>query len=129
MKSKTVLVTGGSGFIGSNLCERLLKEQNEVIFLDNLFTGNENNISNLIDNSGFEFINYEITKPYYKDGIDEIYNLACPASPINYQINPIKTVEACTIGVINMLGLPKKNNANITSKHQEGPLKPEYFRY
>ena len=108
MKSKTVLVTGGAGFIGSNLCEWLLKEQNEVIFLDNLFTGSENNISNLINNSDFEFVNHEITKPYYKDGIDEIYNLACPASPINYQINPIKTVETCTIGVINMLGLPKK---------------------
>jgi UDP-glucuronate decarboxylase len=108
MKSKTVLVTGGAGFIGSNLCERLLKEQNEVIFLDNLFTEIENNISNLINNSDFEFVNHEITKPYYKDGIDEIYNLACPASPINYQINPIKTVETCAIGVINMLGLPKK---------------------
>ena len=110
---KNILITGGAGFIGSHLCNRLLNDGNKIICLDNLFTGNENNISNLIDNSDFEFVNHDITKPYYRDGIDEIYNLACPASPIHYQINPIKTIKTCTIGVINMLGLAKKNNAKI----------------
>ena len=110
---KNILITGGAGFIGSHLCKRLLNEGNKIICLDNLFTGSENNISNLIDNSDFEFVNHDITKPYYREGIDEIYNLACPASPIHYQINPIKTIKTCTIGVINMLGLAKKNNAKI----------------
>lgn len=110
---KTILITGGAGFIGSHLCKRLLNDGNKIICLDNLFTGSENNISNLIDNSDFEFVNHDITKPYYREGIDEIYNLACPASPIHYQINPIKTIKTCTIGVINMLGLAKKNNAKI----------------
>ena len=110
---KNILITGGAGFIGSHLCKRLLFEGNKIICLDNLFTGNKKNISCLIDNSDFEFVNHDITKPFYRDGIDEIYNLACPASPIHYQINPIKTVKTCTIGVINMLGLAKKNNAKI----------------
>ena len=110
---KTILITGGAGFIGSHLCKRLLNEGNKIICLDNLFTGSENNISNLINNSDFEFVNHDITKPYYREEIDEIYNLACPASPIHYQINPIKTIKTCTIGVINMLGLAKKNNAKI----------------
>ena len=110
---KNILITGGAGFIGSHLCKRLLNEGNKIICLDNLFTGSENNISNLIDNPYFEFVNHDITKPYYRDGIDQIYNLACPASPIHYQVNPIKTVKTCTIGVINMLGLAKKNNAKI----------------
>ena len=110
---KNILITGGAGFIGSHLCKRLLNEGNKIICLDNLFTGSENNISNLIDSPDFEFVNHDITKPYYRDGIDQIYNLACPASPIHYQINPIKTVKTCTIGVINMLGLAKKNNAKI----------------
>ncbi len=110
---KNILITGGAGFIGSHLCERLLNEGNKIICLDNLFTGSKDNISNLIDNPDFEFVYHDITKPYYRDGIDEIYNLACPASPIHYQINPIKTVKTCTIGVINMLGLAKKNKAKI----------------
>ena len=114
MKSKkNILITGGAGFIGSHLCKRLLDEGNKIICLDNLFTGSKNNLSNLMDNPDFEFVNHDITKPYYRDSIDEIYNLACPASPIHYQINPIKTVKTCTIGVINMLGLAKKNNAKI----------------
>ena len=113
MKSKTVLVTGGAGFIGSHLCKRLLNENHKVICLDNLFTGSLNNIESFKDNNNFEFVNHDITKPYYRDNIDEIYNLACPASPIHYQSNPIKTVKTCTIGVINMLGLAKKNNAKI----------------
>jgi UDP-glucuronate decarboxylase len=113
MKSKTVLVTGGAGFIGSHLCKRLLNENHKVICLDNLFTGSLDNIESFKDNNNFEFVNHDITKPYYRDNIDEIYNLACPASPIHYQSNPIKTVKTCTIGVINMLGLAKKNNAKI----------------
>ena len=113
MKSKTVLVTGGAGFIGSHLCKRLLNENHKVICLDNLFTGSLDNIDSFIGNNNFEFVNHDITKPYYRDNIDEIYNLACPASPIHYQSNPIKTVKTCTIGVINMLGLAKKNNAKI----------------
>ena len=84
-----------------------------MICLDNLFTGTLKNIVELEKNNNFEFVNHDITKPYYRDNIDEIYNLACPASPIHYQSNPIKTVKTCTIGVINMLGLAKKNNAKI----------------
>jgi len=113
MKKKTILVTGGAGFIGSHLCKRLLNENHNVICLDNLFTGSLKNIESLKNDNNFEFVNHDITKPYYRDNIDEIYNLACPASPIHYQSNPIKTVKTCTIGVINMLGLAKKNNAKI----------------
>tara|TARA_Y100000739_G_C20563500_1_gene444210 strand:- start:27 stop:974 length:948 start_codon:yes stop_codon:yes gene_type:complete len=110
---KTILITGGAGFIGSHLCKRLLNEGNKIICLDNLFTGSQNSISNMFENEDFEFVNHDITKPYYREGIDEIYNLACPASPIHYQVNPIKTIKTCTIGVINLLGLAKKNNAKI----------------
>lgn len=110
---KNILITGGAGFIGSHLCKKLLDEGNKIVCLDNLFTGRKDNISNLMDNPDFEFVNHDITKPYYREGIDEIYNLACPASPIHYQINPIKTIKTCTIGVINMLGLAKKNKAKI----------------
>ena len=113
MKKKTILVTGGAGFIGSHLCQRLLTDNHKVICLDNLFTGSLDNIEEFKSNINFEFVNHDITKPYFRDGIDEIYNLACPASPIHYQSNPIKTVKTCTIGVINMLGLAKKNNAKI----------------
>lgn len=111
--NKNILVTGGAGFIGSHLCEALLKLGHNIICLDNLFTGSVNNISHLINHSNFEFINHDIVNPFYRDKIDEIYNLACPASPIHYQFNPIKTIKTCTIGVINMLGLAKKNNAKI----------------
>jgi UDP-glucuronate decarboxylase len=113
MKKKTILVTGGAGFIGSHLCERLLTDNHKVVCLDNLFTGSLDNIELLKSNINFEFVNHDITKPYFREGLDEIYNLACPASPIHYQSNPIKTVKTCTIGVINMLGLAKKNNAKI----------------
>ena len=112
-KKKNILVTGGAGFIGSHLCKALIGLGHKVICLDNLFTGSKNNISDLIDNVNFEFVNHDITEPYYRDNIDKIYNLACPASPMHYQYNPIKTVKTCTIGVINMLGLAKKNNAKI----------------
>ncbi len=112
-KQKNILVTGGAGFIGSHLCKALLELGHYVICLDNLFTGSKDNIFDLIDNPNFEFVNHDIVKPYFSDNIDEIYNLACPASPIHYQYNPIKTVKTCTIGVINMLGLARKNNAKI----------------
>ena len=113
MNKKTVLVTGGAGFIGSHLCKRLLDFGNHVISLDNLFTGSIENISKLKENPNFEFVNHDIVEPYYRQNIDEIYNLACPASPIHYQKNPIKTVKTCTIGVINMLGLARKNRSKI----------------
>ena len=112
-KIKNILVTGGAGFIGSHLCKTLLILGHSVICLDNLFTGSINNISDLTENANFEFVKHDITEPYYSENIDEIYNLACPASPIHYQYNPIKTVKTCTIGVINLLGLAKKNNAKI----------------
>ena len=112
-KHKNILVTGGAGFIGSHLCKSLVKLGHNVICLDNLFTGSKDNIFDLIDNPNFEFVNHDIINPYYRENIDEIYNLACPASPIHYQHNPIRTIKTCTIGVINMLGLAKKNNAKI----------------
>lgn len=112
-KLKTILVTGGAGFIGSHLCKVLVDKGNKVICLDNLITGSKRNINQLLKRKNFEFINHDITEPFYRNQIDEIYNLACPASPIQYRNNPIKTIKTCTIGVINMLGLAKKNNAKI----------------
>ena len=107
------MITGGAGFIGSHLCKKILKEGHKVICIDNLFTGSLNNISELINHKNFQFVDHDITYPFYESSIDEIYNLACPASPIHYQRNPIKTIKTCTLGVINMLGLAKKNNAKI----------------
>ena len=112
-KIKNILVSGGAGFIGSHLCKALINLGHNIICIDNLFTGNKENISDLMDHPNFEFVNHDIIKPYYRNNIDEIYNLACPASPIHYQYNPIKTIKTCTIGVINILGLAKKNNAKI----------------
>jgi UDP-glucuronate decarboxylase len=109
---KRILVTGGAGFIGSHLCERLLKEKNEVICLDNYFTGNKQNIIHLIDNPYFELVRHDITTPYYIE-VDEIYNLACPASPIHYQYNPIKTIKTSVMGAINVLGLAKRIKAKV----------------
>lgn len=110
---KNILVTGGAGFVGSHLCRVLLNRGHKVICIDNLFTGSTTNIVDLLSHINFEFINHDIINPFYRDNIDEIFNLACPASPIHYQYNPIKTVKTCTIGVINILGLAKKNNAKI----------------
>jgi UDP-glucuronate decarboxylase len=109
---KKILVTGGAGFIGSHLCERLLNEGNEVICLDNYFTGSKQNIIHLLDNPYFELIRHDITMPFFIE-VDEIYNLACPASPIHYQYNPIKTVKTSVMGAINMLGLAKRIKAKI----------------
>ncbi|MEA1873158.1 MAG: UDP-glucuronic acid decarboxylase family protein [Bacteroidota bacterium] len=109
---KKILITGGAGFIGSHLCERLLNEGNEVICLDNYFTGSKQNIVHLMDNPYFELIRHDITMPFFIE-VDEIYNLACPASPIHYQYNPIKTVKTSVMGAINMLGLAKRIKAKI----------------
>ena len=112
LKMKKILVTGGAGFLGSHLCERLLNEGNEVICIDNYFTGNKRNIVHLMGNPYFEVIRHDITSPFYIE-VDEIYNLACPASPIHYQYNPIKTVKTSVMGAINMLGLAKRIHAKI----------------
>jgi UDP-glucuronate decarboxylase len=109
---KRILVTGGAGFVGSHLCERLLKEGNEVICLDNYFTGNKKNIIHLMENPFFEIVRHDITESYYAE-VDEIYNLACPASPIHYQYNPIKTIKTSVMGAINILGLAKRVNAKV----------------
>ena len=109
---KRILITGGAGFIGSHLCERLLAEGNEVICLDNYFTGSKRNIIPLMGNPYFELVRHDVTTPYYVEA-DEIYNLACPASPIHYQYNPIKTVKTSVMGAINMLGLAKRIKAKI----------------
>ena len=107
-----ILVTGGAGFVGSHLCEKLLLEPNEVICLDNMFTGQKNNILHLIDDKNFEFIRHDIVKPILIE-VDQIYNLACPASPIHYQFNPVKTMKTSVLGSINMLGIAKKTKARI----------------
>ncbi len=109
---KRILVTGGAGFIGSHLCERLLNEGNDVICLDNFFTGSKRNIVHLVDNKYFELIRHDIIDPF-KAEVDEIYNLACPASPVHYQVNPIKTVKTSVMGAINMLGLAKRLKVKI----------------
>ena len=109
---KRILITGGAGFIGSHLCERLLNEGNEVICLDNFFTGRKENIFHLMDNHRFELIRHDVTEPIFLE-VDQIYNLACPASPVHYQYNPVKTVKTSVMGAINMLGLAKRVKARI----------------
>jgi UDP-glucuronate decarboxylase len=109
---KKILVTGGAGFLGSHLCERLLNEGNEVICVDNFFTGQKQNVVHLLDNPYFEMVRHDITMPFFIE-VDQIYNLACPASPIHYQYNAIKTIKTSVMGAINMLGLAKRINARI----------------
>jgi len=106
------LVTGGAGFIGSHLCERLLKESNEVICLDNFFTGRRENVYHLLGDKRFELLRHDIIEPLLLE-VDQIYNLACPASPVHYQYNPVKTVKTSVMGTINMLGLAKRVHARI----------------
>jgi UDP-glucuronate decarboxylase len=109
---KKILVTGGAGFLGSHLCERLLKDGHEVVCLDNYFTGQKQNVVHLLSNPFFEIIRHDITMPFFIE-VDEIYNLACPASPVHYQYNPIKTVKTSVMGSVNMLGLAKRIKAKI----------------
>ncbi len=109
---KQILVAGGAGFIGSHLCERLLNEGHDVICLDNYFTGSKQNILHLIGNPHFELVRHDVTMPYMAE-VDEIYNLACPASPVYYQIDPIQTVKTSVMGAINMLGLAQRVNAKV----------------
>jgi UDP-glucuronate decarboxylase len=109
---KKILVTGGAGFLGSHLCEKLLQEGNEVICMDNFFTGSKRNVVKLLDNPYFEIFRHDITMPANLE-VDEIYNLACPASPIHYQYDPIKTVQTSVMGAINMLGLAKRTGAKV----------------
>lgn len=109
---KTILVTGGAGFLGSHLCERLLDRGDEVICLDNLFTGRKENIRHLMRHSRFEFMRHDIVEPFMVE-CDQIYNLACPASPVAYQYNPIKTIKTSSVGTVNVLGLAKRCRARI----------------
>jgi len=110
--SKRIMVTGGVGFLGSHLCEKLLNQGNEVLCVDNCFTGSKKNIYHLMDHPGFEFIRHDITFPLYLEA-DEIYNLACPASPVHYQQDPVQTLKTCVHGAINVLGLAKRLNIKI----------------
>ena len=112
MNSKRVLVTGGAGFLGSHLCERLLNDGHEVLCVDNFFTGRRKNIDHLIQHPGFEMLRHDITFPLYVE-VDEIFNLACPASPIHYQSDPVQTTKTSVHGAINMLGLAKRTRAKI----------------
>jgi len=110
--TKRVLVTGGAGFLGSHLCERLLERGRDVLCVDNLFTGTKQNVLHMLDNPLFELLRHDITFPLYVE-VDEIYNLACPASPIHYQFDPVQTTKTCVHGAINMLGLAKRVKARI----------------
>ncbi len=109
---KRILITGGAGFLGSHLCDCLIAQGHDILCLDNLFTGNKNNIRHLLGNPRFEFIRHDIINPIYLE-VDEIYNLACPASPVHYQYNPIKTIRTSVMGAINALGLAKRVRATI----------------
>ncbi|MEZ5301233.1 MAG: UDP-glucuronic acid decarboxylase family protein [Verrucomicrobiales bacterium] len=112
MPLKRILITGGAGFIGSHLCHRLVREGHDVICLDNLMTSQKSNIADLLGEPNFEFIRHDITLPVWLE-VDEIYNLACPASPPHYQFNPVKTIKTCVVGSINMLGMAQRNRAKI----------------
>src|SRR5712664_1146419 len=128
-----ILVTGGAGFIGSHLCDRLIADEHEVICLDNFFTGRRENVLHLLDNHNFELLRHDVTEPVLLE-VDQIYNLACPASPIHYQYNPVKTVKTNVMGTLNMLGLAKRVNARIlqasTSEVYGDPLEhPQTEKY
>ena len=112
MITKKILVTGGAGFLGSHLCERLLGQGHEVLCVDNLFTGTKRNILHLLENPNFEFMMHDLKFPIYVE-VDDIYNLACPASPVHYQFDPVHTTKTSVVGAINMLGLAKRTKAKI----------------
>ena len=129
-----IIVTGGAGFVGSHLCERLVDEGHSVFCIDNLYTGNKKNIKHLLDFDNFEFINHDVCFPYYSLKVDQIYNLACPASPIHYQYDPIQTSKTSYLGAFNMLGLAKRTNATIlqasTSEVYGDPtIHPQHEKY
>lgn len=131
---KRILITGGAGFIGSHLCKRLLKEGNEVLCLDNFYTGAKRNIKDLLNNKRFELIRHDITQPILLE-VDQIYHLACPASPIHYQYNPVKTIKTNVIGTLNMLGLAKRvksrilqaSTSEVYGDPEEHPQKESYW--
>jgi len=132
-RKNAILVTGGGGFIGSHLCERLLADGNDVVCVDNFYTGSKNNIRHLLDSPNFELIRHDVTFPLYIE-VDAIYNLACPASPVHYQNNPIHTTKTCVTGAINMLGIAKRLNIPIlqasTSEVYGNPLEhPQTEQY
>jgi UDP-glucuronate decarboxylase len=112
LSAKRILITGGAGFLGSHLCERLLGEGHDILCVDNLFTGHKRNIAHLLSYSRFEFMRHDVTFPLFVE-VDEIYNLACPASPVQYQINPVQTTKTSVHGAINMLGLAKRVRAKV----------------
>lgn len=131
---KKILISGGAGFIGSHLCTRLVNEGHEIICLDNFFTGNVENIKHLLEKPNFKLVEHDVIYPYYEERVDEIYNLACPASPIHYQHDPIQTTKTSVIGALNMLGLAKRTGAKIlqasTSEVYGDPVihpQPEYY--
>ena len=112
MTLKRILVTGGAGFLGSHICERLVKAGHDVICLDNLFTSQKTNVEHLLGEANFEFIRHDVTEPISLE-VDQIYNMACPASPVHYQYNPIKTMKVSVMGAINLLGMAKRTGARI----------------
>ena len=112
---KRILVTGGAGFLGSHLCDRLVAQGHDVICLDNFFTSQKHNVAHLLPKSNFDLNRHDVVEPIFLE-VDEIYNLACPASPVHYQYNPVKTVKTSVMGAINMLGLAKRTRAKIQLK-------------
>ena len=114
-----IVVTGGAGFLGSHLCEKLVKSGNDVLSVDNYFTGNKNNIKHLLKKSNFEIMRHDITLPFYVEA-DRIFNLACPASPIHYQFDPVKTTNTCVQGSINVLGIAKRVRATVLQASKIG---------
>ena len=112
LSGQRILITGGAGFLGSHLCERLLNDGHEIICVDNFFTGSKSNVEHLLAHRRFELMRHDITFPLYLE-VDQIYNLACPASPVHYQHDPVQTVKTSVVGSINMLGLAKRNQARI----------------